>query len=122
MLFGTQILEMLKVITIAQDEILDRMKKLENQVNEDYLSVQDAAKMIGCSPQNIYYHLEHNHDIEPEKDWIVRNGKKQIRKNALTKIRIKSKKACYAIDKEMIKSCTITCPQGLGCVDRGDHT
>lgn len=91
MMFESQILELIKTIKTNQDELISRMKKLETNINEDYISVFEAAQIKGCSVQNIHYHLDHNFDIEPEKDWIIRGGQKLIKRISLSKIIIKKK-------------------------------
>lgn len=90
-MFESQILEIIKTIKMNQDEIISRMKKLETNINEDYIPVFEAAQIKGCSVQNIHYHLQHNFDIEPEKDWIIRGGQKMIKRIALSKIILKKK-------------------------------
>lgn len=91
MMFESQILELIKTIKTNQDELISRMKKLETNINEDYIPVFEAAQIKGCSVQNIHYHLQHNFDIEPEKDWIIRGGQKMIKRIALSKIILKKK-------------------------------
>jgi len=89
MMFEAQLLEMMKMIKDNQDEILSRMKKLENQVNGEWTTIREVADIKGCSVQAIHQNLVRNPDLEPEVDWIKRGGKYLIKKVALSRIMIK---------------------------------
>ena len=90
-MFEAQIVELLQAINQNQQEIITRIGNLEKQVDSEYVTVREAAVLKGCSVQAIHHHLTHNYELEPEVDWVKRNGKNLIRKVALPKIVIKQR-------------------------------
>lgn len=83
------VIELLKQIKKNQEVLIQKVSKLENQINGEYVTVREAAGMKHCSIQAIHHHLMNNVDLEPEVDWIKRGGKNLIKRTALSKIVVK---------------------------------
>lgn len=83
------VIELLEQIKKNQEVLIQKVSKLENQINGEYVTVREAAGMKHCSIQAIHHHLMNNVDLEPEVDWIKRGGKNLIKRTALSKIVVK---------------------------------
>lgn len=89
MTLEVMLIDLMREIKKNQDEILRRMKGLEDQVNGEWLSVREIAQMKGCSIQAIHKQLGTNPEIEPEVDWVLRGGKYMIKRVAANKITVR---------------------------------
>ena len=89
-----------EVLNPLLGDISGKIKNLEEKVDaalmanaRDYLKVKEVADSCGVTVQSIHWHLSHNPNLEPEKDYFKRKGmyfmtqgaanrlKKQLAKN-----------------------------------------
>ena len=74
-------------------EILDKLGDLEDKVDtmlsanqRDFLKVSEVADQCGVSPQAVHWHLSHNPNLEPDKDYFKRKGKYFLTQGAANRL------------------------------------
>jgi len=75
-------------------EILDAIKALDKKIEDlmatmqpQYVKVSDIARECGVKVQNVHYQLNHNPELEPDKDFFKRGNKYLITLSAANKIK-----------------------------------
>ena len=75
-----QLWQAIKALNIKLDTIV------AEKVKTDWITLETLAKLLSLSVQGAYYRLFHTQGVEPEKDFMLVNGKYHIKPSILERL------------------------------------
>lgn len=59
---------------------------IAEKVKQDWITLETLAKLLSLTVQGAYYRLFHTRGVEPEKDFMMVNGKYHIKPSVVARL------------------------------------
>lgn len=59
---------------------------IAEKVKQDWITLETLAKLLSLTVQGAYYRLFHTQGVEPEKDFMMVNGKYHIKPSVVARL------------------------------------